>query len=105
MTSVPEIVEMLVGALQRPEQRHELVREFQEVVLNEPERSAQGYEWDVLTDLATKMEFYVADLHHRKEHRSYYGDERLREEILSSLRELVEAGVITSEVMRRAASA
>ena len=104
MASLPELVEMLVAALERRHQREALVRTFQEATLGTLEATSHGLGWDILTTLATDLEFYVPDPEQREEHRSYYGDERLREEILSALRELVEAGVVGSEVLTRAAA-
>ena len=103
MAMLQDLIEMLVGALRRPHQREELVRAFQEAVSNEPESPSHGAGWDVLTTLATDLECYVPDPEARVEHRNYYGDERLRQEILSALRELVEAGVISSDSLTRAA--
>jgi len=104
MASLPELVELLVGALRRPHQREELIRAFQETVSNEPESASQSAGWDVLTTLAADLEFYVPDPELREDHRNYYGDDRLRQEILSALRELVESGVVGSEVLTRAAA-
>lgn len=104
MVSLPELVEMLVEVLRRLHQREQLVRAFQEATLSEPELRSHGVGWDILTTLATDLEFYVPDPELRAEHRNYYGDERLREKILLALRELVEAGVIGSEALTRAAA-
>jgi len=47
-------------------------------------QSALGFsptEWEVFSDLALDLDYYVADPDRRREDPSYYGDDRLEEEI------------------------
>ena len=92
---------MLVEALENPFNREALIREFQDAVADEPEDTASGTSWDTLTSLATDLEFYVADSELRNDHPSYFGDERLKEEILSTLRALVDQHAIDPALLKR----
>ena len=100
--SVADLVELLIEALRRPQERQELIRAFQREVLEGPGVVATPAASEALTRLATDLDFYVADPERRSDHRSYYGENQLRQEILAALGELVETGELPSSVMRRA---
>ena len=46
---------------------------------------------EILADLAYDLEFYVADENKRKESTSFYGDERLKNEISEALKKINKA--------------
>jgi hypothetical protein len=105
MATLEELVEGLVEALRTPFDRDARVRAFQDAVANEPESSATDPGWETLTNLATELEFYEPDPVERQQHRSYYGEARLRELILSALRELVRVGAVDHSLLERAEGA
>lgn len=59
--------------------RMKLINEFQELIWNESSPN------EILSELAYDLDFYEPDPELRKEDSSYYGDERLEEEIKSTL--------------------
>jgi hypothetical protein len=103
MPSIEELVEGLIEVLHDPLQRENLVHAFQDaVLLDETESDDEGPGWDTLTDLATHFEFYQPDPVMRRQERSLYGDDHLKELILAALKELVQAGAVSPSVLNRA---
>jgi hypothetical protein len=72
------------------------LRRFQDE-LSEVPVSVSGPAWDVLTDLATDLEFYESDPQKRMAHPSYYGDEKLMSTLSVSLAELKKLGIASGE--------
>lgn len=68
------LARMLEEALDNPARREPLLRAFQDAVADAPD--AAGELWELYSDLATELEFYVPDPDRRVAHRSYFGDER-----------------------------
>ncbi len=90
MTQAPirPLMDLLLSALHQPDKRKLLISEFQQKVWNAPEDVTESQEWNILGDLAYDLDFYVSDIKARTEDASYYGDERLEEEIKSALKKL-----------------
>jgi len=95
MSSLPEMLTLLVEALRNPAARESAVREFQLIArmgpVNGNPNSKKIYE--VLADLAYDLEYFVPDPVRRAEDPSYYGHEQLEQEIKVTLRRLGELGV------------
>lgn len=67
--------------------RLDLVRQFQEDIWNGAENNDDpGY--DILNAWAVDMEYYQPNVVWRMEDKSFYGDERLKEMILSTIDQL-----------------
>lgn len=62
--------------------RKRLISEFQKLVWGDPNSN------EILSELAYDLDFYEPDEALRREDSSYYGDERLEEEIKSTLQRL-----------------
>jgi hypothetical protein len=87
MASPDELVNLLRDALRDRSKRKELIDRFQELVWHGP--AAAGDEaGEVFADLAYDLDFYAEDRESRSEDPSYYGDQRLEEEIREALRKL-----------------
>ena len=83
-------MEILENILSNKEKRAALINEFQEEVWN-----GEGYSNDekineILGELAYDLDFYEPNAEWRKESPSYYGKERLEQEIRSTLQKLKE---------------
>lgn len=68
-------------------ERKRLIKEFQEIVWNDDSNS-DNPAFDILCELAYDLDFYEPDEKIRKEDSSYYGDERLQQEIVFALNKL-----------------
>lgn len=93
MTSLEPILTLLVNALLHPELRVQLIQAFQKSVWQPSEISENDRVEEILKDLALDLDYYVLDPDKRREDPSYYGDERVEEEIRSSLKKLERQGV------------
>ena len=76
--------------MQGGDDRKALVAEFQRQVWD-AERPEDAV-WEVLSDLAYDLDFWVPNPEWRKQDLSYYGDERLEAEIRSALEKLDDLG-------------
>jgi hypothetical protein len=100
LNPIDKILGLLTKVLRDPSSRKETVKEFERyytgigIVVR---RSIRRDVLDILDELVWDLAFYVADPAMRAEDPSYYGDERLVEEIESTLRSLAKAGVIVRE--------
>lgn len=72
-------------------ERKKLIEEFQEKIWND-ESNPDNPASEILSELAYDLDFYEPNEKLRSEDFSYYGDERLREEITSALRKLEAVG-------------
>lgn len=77
-------MELLEKILTDKSNRKQLVSEFQELIWNDENAS------EILSELAYDLDFYEPDENLRRQDQSYYGDERLEEEIKSALQKLKE---------------
>ncbi|MEO6284935.1 MAG: hypothetical protein ABIN80_15475 [Dyadobacter sp.] len=75
-------MEILNKILEDKHNRINLIKQFQEFVWNDDIAN------EVLSDLAYDLDFYEPNEEWRKEDPSYYGDERLEEEIKSTIQKL-----------------
>jgi hypothetical protein len=97
LNPIDKVLGLLTKVLRDPSSRKETVNEFERYYTDigiVVRRSIRRDVKDILDDLAWDLAFYVADLAMRAEDPSYYGDERLVEEIESTLRSLAKVGVI-----------
>lgn len=86
--SVESLVAKLEAALRQPEHRAQLIDEFQQAIFNAPAAMPKTCEWEILGELAYDLEFYEPNPRLRVESTSYYGDERVEQEIISALEKL-----------------
>jgi hypothetical protein len=93
MTSLDAMLALLVRALREPSTRRATVRQFQSLVWECPRHSIARETYDVLADLAYDLDYFEPDPVSRAQNMSYYGDERLEQEIQIALRRLEELGV------------
>lgn len=77
-------MEILKKILTDKVNRKQLISEFQELIWNDENAS------EVLSELAYDLDFYEPNEKSRKEDPSYYGDERLEEEIKLVINKLKE---------------
>ncbi len=81
-------MEILEQILQDKQNREVLIKEFQELIWNDENAN------EILSELAYDLDFYEPNEKHRKENPSYYGDDRLEEEIKSTIQKLQEQSPI-----------
>jgi hypothetical protein len=96
MDALEKILGLLAEASKDPSSRQEAVDEFLRCYSeNESaiKRSVGQEAFDVLGDLAWDLNFFVADPGKRAQDSSYYGDERLEQEIGTALQRLSRLGV------------
>ncbi len=79
--SVEKLLHMLVKICEDEKDRMNLIRNFQDAVWGIKE---SGDELDALSDLAYDLDFYQQDATLREEDSSYFGDDRLLDEINST---------------------
>jgi len=82
------LTSMLKEAVKNPARRQSLIATFQREVWNLEKVEKPDRVREVLQELAYDFDFYVPDPALRREDPSYYGDERLVEEIEAALRRL-----------------
>lgn len=71
------------------EGRIKAIKEFQNIIWDDTSIQDDNLN-DVLTDVAYRLDFYEPNEEWRKEDPSYYGDDRLEEEIKSAIQKLQE---------------
>lgn len=81
------MIEILERILTEKLLRKQLIRNFQEKIWN-ADKIGDEEENKILSELAYDLDFYEPDETLRKEDLSYYGDERLEEEVKSVLEKL-----------------
>lgn len=79
-------MQILVQILQDKKNRDNLIKKFQEEVWNNDNAN------EILSELAYDLDFYEPNEDWRKENSSYYGDERLEQEIKLALEKLKSKG-------------
>jgi len=75
---------ILEQILQDKQNRSMLIKEFQELIWNDENAN------EILSELAYDLDFYEPNEEWRKEDPSYYGDDRLEEEIQAAIQKLKE---------------
>jgi hypothetical protein len=96
MDTLEKILELLAKALRDPSSRKEAVDEILRYYLENElliKRSVPEDAYETLDDLAYDLNYFVADPARRAEDPSYYGDERLEQEIRTALQRLSLLGV------------
>ncbi|HNK91341.1 MAG: hypothetical protein K1X26_12150 [Chitinophagales bacterium] len=81
-------MEILEKILTDKANRKQLICEFQELVWNDENAS------EILSELAYDLDFYEPNEEWRKEDPSYYGEERLEQEIKTVIQKLQEQSPI-----------
>lgn len=79
-------MQILVQILQDKKNRDNLIKKFQEEIWNNDNAN------EILSELAYDLDFYEPNEDWRKENSSYYGDERLEQEIKLALEKLKSKG-------------
>jgi hypothetical protein len=85
-----ELYNLLQTALKAPSQRLDCIKRFQNAIF-EGSQTALGLtdiEWDVFTQLAQDLDYYEPDAMMRREDPTFYGDERVADEIREALGKL-----------------
>lgn len=79
----------LIASLQTEKNKDLAIKKIQDFVNDSEDfdKLAEPIQ-DILCEFAYDLDFYVSNLEHRKEDPSYYGDERLNEEIASIIKKL-----------------
>jgi hypothetical protein len=93
MTSLDAMLALLVRVLREPSTRKATVKQFQALVWESPRHTVAKEVYDVLADLAYDLDYFEPDPVSRAQDTSYYGDQRLEQEIQAALRRLQELGV------------
>lgn len=79
------MIDMIRRILEDKLYRDQHIRQFQEVIWN---RGGEGPYFEILGALALGLDYYEPDESLRREDSSFYGEDRLEQEILQALREL-----------------
>jgi len=99
---VTKLIPLLQSALTEPSKREDAISQFQNAVLGCPEPvhlipetlgSRKDAIWEILGDLAWDLDFYEENPSWRRQDPSYYGEERLAQEILDAFEKLRKKGV------------
>lgn len=77
-------MEILEQILKDKQNRSGLIKKFQELIWNDENAN------EILSELAYDLDFYEPNEEWRKQDPSYYGDERLEEEIRTAIKKLQE---------------
>ncbi|WON94250.1 MULTISPECIES: hypothetical protein [unclassified Sphingobacterium] len=77
-------MEILEQILKDKNNRSSLIKQFQELIWNDENAN------EILSELAYDLDFYEPNEEWRKKEPSYYGDDRLEEEIKSAIQKLQE---------------
>jgi hypothetical protein len=85
---------LLIDGLNHPTTRGQTLRKFQEIVFQTPGIIGEKWVSEVFRDLAYDLDFYEPNPEIRREDPSLYGDERVEDEIRSSLKTLKENGIV-----------
>jgi len=82
------LVSMLKEVLVERSKRQSLIKSFQQEVWNVKMGEKQSKALEILQELAYDLDYYVQDAELRQEDPTYYGDDRLVEEINSALKQI-----------------
>jgi hypothetical protein len=77
-------MELLEKILRDKANRKQLIKEFQELIWSDDKAD------EILSELALDLDYYEPNEEWRKQDPSYYGDDRLEEEIKSALKRIEE---------------
>jgi hypothetical protein len=83
-------MKILYDILNNRQERGALVRRFQEYIWNGNPKFKSLQEENILQDLAYDLDFYQADEKLRREDASFYGDEKLEQEVKLAITKLEE---------------
>ena len=85
-----ELHNLLRAALNEPGRRLDKIKQFQKAVFDGSQAalSLTETEWDVLTQLAQDLDYYEPDPEMRREDATFFGDERVTDEIREALGKL-----------------
>jgi hypothetical protein len=88
--SKTELLNLLRTALEDAARRPNVICRFQKAIFdgNQSSLGLSSGEWDVMSQLALDLDYYESDPEWRREDASYYGDERLTEEIREAMGKL-----------------
>jgi hypothetical protein len=93
MRSLDQMLLLLVKALREPITRKATVSQFQSLVWEGRDPSVPEEAYSILADLAYDLDFFEADPTIRKQDSTYYGHNRLEQEIRTALHKLAEQGI------------
>jgi len=79
------MISVLQQILDDKVQRVQLIKQFQKEIWS---RGGKGPYFEILAELALDLDYYEPDERMRREDPSFYGDDRLEEEIRQALRQL-----------------
>ncbi len=79
---------LLLDILHQKNKRTELIKKFQEEVLNRESDNNDKNLFTIFKELAYDLDYYEPDFKSRKEFEGYYGDERLEQEIKFALNKI-----------------
>lgn len=82
------MIELIKKILYDKTRRKEFINEFQELVWNEKCKHIDENINEIVSELAYDLDFYEPNETFRNQDSSFYGDERLEEEIQNTLKKL-----------------
>lgn len=88
-----KLVSLLEEALQNPSRRSQAIDEFQRIVWLGECSSADEHAEEIFDELAYDLDFYEPDPKARREDSSYFGNDRVVEEITLALEKLRALGI------------
>jgi hypothetical protein len=97
MTTVEQLLELLLVALREPLRRRETIAKFQAIVWEGLDPALPENVRDVLRDLAYDLDFFEPRREVQSEDRALYGHERVEREFRDALEKLRAAGVSTRQ--------
>jgi hypothetical protein len=93
---IDDAARLLAALLNARDGRSALVEQFQRVIWDSDEILGTSQIDELLRDLAYDLDCYVVDPDARSEDESYYGDERLENEVSTAILRLRQLGVVMS---------
>lgn len=96
MDALQNLISLLIEALHNPTGRDKAIKKFQLEIWQNAEPLTEDWIWEIFSDLAYDLDYYESDPAVRKEDPSYYGNERLEEEIKSALTKIKQGGISIS---------
>ncbi len=94
MEKTKELINLLVKVLEAPEKKELFISPFQTIALNGVNYSKED-EWldELFVTLAYDLDHYEPNEKYKAEDKSYYGDEKLTQTIISAFIKLKKGGV------------
>lgn len=88
MPLIKDLVDLLTIAMEKTEERPQVISRFQKSILESDVGIPKSVEWEILRELAYDLDYYEPNNAFLLEDPSFYGDEQLEEVISKALEKL-----------------